>query len=63
MSSFTFKSSELEKKVREFELSDLPLNFSDLLGEDSAANLYKSVVQEKMAAVKVFKMQLLKKPV
>ena len=63
MSSFTFKSSELEKKVRDFELSDLPLNFSDLIGEGSAAKVYKSVVQKKMAAVKVFKMQFSKKRV
>ena len=63
MSSFTFNSSELGKKVRDFELSDLPLNFSDLLGEGRAAKVYKSVVQEKMAAVKVFKMQFSKKRV
>ena len=63
MSSFTFKSSELEKKARDFELSDLRLNFSDLIGEGSAAKVYKSVVQKRMAVVKVFKMQFSKKRV
>lgn len=63
MSSFTFKNSELEKKMRNFELSELPLNFSDLIGEGSSAKVYKSVVQKKIAAVKVFKIQFSKKRV
>ena len=45
------------------KLSDLPLNFSYLIGEGSAAKVYKSVLQKKMAAVKVFKMQFSKKRV
>ncbi|XP_065665734.1 probable serine/threonine-protein kinase pdkA [Hydra vulgaris] len=47
--------------MRSFKLSKLPLNFSDLIGEGSSAKVYKSVVQKKIAAVKVFKIQFSKK--
>ncbi|XP_047146314.1 probable cyclin-dependent kinase 8 [Hydra vulgaris] len=61
MSFFSFKISDLEKRVQHLEVSNLPLNFSKLIGEDSAAKVYKSSIKGEPLALKVFNTQFGKK--
>ncbi|XP_065639603.1 interleukin-1 receptor-associated kinase 4-like [Hydra vulgaris] len=63
MSFFTFKISELEKKVQHLEIPELSINFDQLIGEGSAAKVYQSTIRKQQLAVKVFKTQFSKKRV
>ncbi|XP_065653072.1 uncharacterized protein LOC136080384 [Hydra vulgaris] len=61
MSLFSFKITDLERLVQHLEVSELPLNFSKLIGEGSAAKVYKSFNKGEKLAVKLFKIQFAKK--
>ena len=68
MAGFNFGSSSnvkaLEEKIKQFEVTDIPLNISSgIIREDSSAIISKHRVRGKTAAVKKFKGQLSKKSI
>ncbi|XP_065671795.1 interleukin-1 receptor-associated kinase 4-like [Hydra vulgaris] len=47
----------MEKSIAHYEVFELPLNFSDKIGEGSSANVFKLTLRNKKMAVKVIKTQ------
>ena len=66
MASFKGNSNTikcLEEKIKHCELSNVPLNISNKIGEGGYAHVYKLTIRNKDAAVKILKTQLSKKKV